>query len=95
MFGESTNGIGGAFVGGRSPLYLSPAGTAGPPSSSGVVHSQGEIYVDQKGSVFVCTASGSPGTWRQVALSAPSYNNEYLGGSLGTAGSVNLLGRCV
>ena len=92
VFGESTNGIGGAFVGGRSPLYLSPAGTAGPPSSSGVVHSQGEIYVDQKGSVFVCTASGSPGTWRQVALSAPSYNNEYLGGSLGTAGSVNLLG---
>jgi hypothetical protein len=91
VFGESTNGIGGAFIGGRAPLYLAPSGTAGPPSSSTAAHSLGEIYVDQNGAVFVCTASGSPGTWRQVALSAPSYDNEYLSGTLGTAGSVNLL----
>jgi hypothetical protein len=71
------------------PLLLGPATTAGPPTSG--THSQGEVYVDVNGDVFVCTAAGSPGTWRQFTLAAPEYNdnNAHISGSLGVSGSVN------
>lgn len=39
--------------------------TGAPTSGS---HQRGEMYVDGAGSLFVCTASGTPGTWRQVQL---------------------------
>jgi hypothetical protein len=29
---------------------------------------QGELLVDNVGDLYLCTANGTPGTWRQVAL---------------------------
>jgi hypothetical protein len=97
----SVDGIGISTSGGLAPILLSPAqGLSGPPTSG--THSQGEIYVDQSGAVFVCTAASqvivinghvTPGTWQQVSLAAPNYNDDIanIAGSLGRAGSLNLL----
>jgi hypothetical protein len=101
---SSVDGIGITTSGGLAPLLLSPAqGLSGPPT--GGTHSQGEIYVDEAGAVFVCTADSqvitirgvgthiTPGTWQQVSLAAPDYNDNIaaISGSLGRAGSLNLL----
>jgi hypothetical protein len=85
---QSTNGLGLVAQGGLAPLQLTPAATTGPPASG--THGMGEVYVDSTGEVFVCTASGAPGTWQRFTPAAPSYDNA-LDGSLGAAGSVNLL----
>jgi hypothetical protein len=60
-----------------------------------VAHNLGEIYIDSRGSIYGCTASstGPPftsGTWQRIAAAAPNYNNADAG-SLGQAGSINLL----
>ena len=62
--GDSSYGVGGLFQGGRAPLSLEPGGTAGKPTSG--YHAKGDIYMDSKGSLFICTASGNPGTWKKV-----------------------------
>jgi len=87
VYGTSTT-YGGEFLGGLAPLLLTPATSSGPPVVG--AHNQGELYVDDKGSVFVCTAKGEPGTWRQVVMAAPSYFDQVIPGSKGLAGSVNL-----
>jgi hypothetical protein len=88
---QSANGYGVHTQGGLAPLRLVPAGTDGPPTAG--AHVVGEVYVDTTGAVFVCTAAGTPGTWKEISASAPQYNNNNAGitGSLGLAGSVNLL----
>jgi len=98
VFGSSLHGWGLAGQGGQAPLYLEPASTAGPPAANTGSHRVGEIYVDDLGAVFVCTGASTTsggkttaGTWREITAAAPSYNNEHLAGSLGNAGSVNLL----
>ena len=45
-----------------------PKGTAGRPT--GGSHVIGEVYVDSKASLFVCTKSGTPGTWRKVTTTS-------------------------
>jgi hypothetical protein len=89
--GISQNGIGGLFQGGLAQLRLEPAGQLGPPTAA-FAHSKGEIYIDEDVAIFVCTVAGSPGTWREVTAAAPHFNNNNgITGSLGLAGSVNLL----
>jgi hypothetical protein len=56
---------GGKFEGTRAQLLLQPKTTAGRPTSG--THAKGEIYMDSAGTVFVCTANGTPGTWRRVS----------------------------
>jgi hypothetical protein len=92
VVGISQNGIGGQFQGGLAPLRLEPAGQLGPPTAA-FAHSKGEIYIDEDVAIWICTAAGSPGTWREVTAAAPRFNNNNSGisGSLGQAGSVNLL----
>jgi hypothetical protein len=68
VYGESTNGVGGLFTGGKAQLKLTPKATAGKPTSG--AHTKGEIYMDSKGALFVCTANGTPGTWRKVTTTA-------------------------
>lgn len=53
-------------------LRLTPAGSAGAPSSG--AHSAGELHVDSAGVVWVCTGAGTPGTWGRVAdqLASPA-----------------------
>jgi hypothetical protein len=85
----SFNQIGVSAQGGLAPLLLVPAsGAAGPPATG--THSQGEVFVDSAGNVYVCTAGGAPGTWQRMVPAAPGYNNLDAAG-LGTAGSLNLL----
>lgn len=62
--GGSLNGIGGYFAGGKAQLRLEPKGSRGKPASGS--HSKGEIYMDSRGSLFVCTAGGTPGTWKKI-----------------------------
>ncbi len=61
-----TAGYAGLFQGGKSQLRLAPKGTAGKPTSGS--HLKGEIYMDSNGSLFVCTADGTPGTWKKVNM---------------------------
>jgi hypothetical protein len=77
VFGEGTGngagvlgrnsgaGYGGQFEGGRAQLWLKPAGRAGKPTTG--AHTKGELYMDSAAKLFVCTASGTPGTWRRIS----------------------------
>jgi hypothetical protein len=62
------SGYGGTFEGGRAQLKLTPKGTAGRPKSG--AHAKGEIYLDSAGTLFVCTKSGTPGTWKKVTTTS-------------------------
>jgi hypothetical protein len=65
VFGTgSASGLGGAFQGGRSPINLSPAATAGPPTTGS--HGAGDVWVDSNGTHWLCTAAGMPGTFYPV-----------------------------
>jgi hypothetical protein len=63
VIGRSNGGIGGRFEGSRAQLRLVPGPSAGKPAGA---HSKGELYMDSAATLFVCTAEGTPGTWRQV-----------------------------
>jgi len=62
----STSGLGATFQGGRAAIRLVPTSTSGHPATGH--HQRGEIVVDHKGRVWVCTAIGTPGTWKQLAF---------------------------
>jgi hypothetical protein len=66
----STNGRGVALEaqGGRAPLLLTPATTAGPPTAD--AHQKGELFVDSAGLLWLCTTSGTAGTWVRSLTSA-------------------------
>jgi hypothetical protein len=66
--GVNSNGYGGRFEGGKAQLLLIPGGTVGRPTTG--AHRQGELYMDSAGALFVCTAAGTPGTWRRVTTTA-------------------------
>jgi hypothetical protein len=62
------NRYGGKFDGSRAQLLLVPKGTTGRPISG--THTKGELYVDSAATLFVCTKSGTPGTWRKATTTA-------------------------
>jgi hypothetical protein len=64
---SSNGGYGVQAQGGKAQLYIVPAGTAGAPKSGS--HRLGEIFLDRAGSLFVCTAAGTPGTWHHINVS--------------------------
>jgi hypothetical protein len=64
VFGVSFAGLGGQFAGARAALRLFPRGGTGAPTTG--QHEIGELVIDSGGSLFVCTANGSPGTWRRI-----------------------------
>ncbi len=67
--GISTGGIGGVFEGKKSPLQLRPQeGSIWPPQQDEFIHEMGEFHLTQKGELFFCIATGSPGTWKRVSL---------------------------
>jgi hypothetical protein len=68
VLGSNSSGYGGQFEGGKAQLKLNPKGIAGKPTSG--AHTKGEIYLDSAGSLFVCAANGTPGTWRKVTTTA-------------------------
>ena len=64
VLGRNAAGYGGQFQGGRAQLKLVPAGTVGRPTTG--AHARGELYLDSRANLYVCTVSGAPGTWRRV-----------------------------
>jgi hypothetical protein len=66
--GISTTGYGGFFNGAVAQLRLQPRPTAGKPTTG--LHLAGEVYMDSKGTLFICKAGGNPGTWRRVSTVA-------------------------
>ena len=67
-----------ALVQGR--LRQTTAATVGAPTFSAIA---GEQWRDRKGDLYICVATGTPGTWRKVAAQHPAY------GAAG--GSINFL----
>jgi hypothetical protein len=63
--GISKHGCGATLQGGRAPLRLLPAETAGVPASGH--HEVGELFVDSHGALFFCKVTGTPGTWVKIA----------------------------
>jgi hypothetical protein len=66
--GVSSTGIGGAFAGGRAPLSLGLGVGVGAPTSN--THNPGELYLDSAATLWVCTLSGTPGTWVRLVSMA-------------------------
>jgi hypothetical protein len=66
VLAQSTSGYGVVAQGGKAQIVLIPASTAGHPTSGS--HSLGELYLDSAGALFLCTASGTPGTWKKVQV---------------------------
>jgi hypothetical protein len=68
--GLNYSGYGGTFFGGKAQLLLSspPTSAIGRPTTG--AHSFGELYLDPQGTLFVCTADGTPGTWRRFTTTA-------------------------
>lgn len=71
--GISTKGYGLVAGGGRAPLRLLPASTAGAPTSAAGPHLLGEVHVDSGGVIFQCVAAGTPGTWLRIAAGPVGY----------------------
>jgi hypothetical protein len=81
IHGSSQEGYGGHFEGFLAPLRLEPSNASGPPTTDTIEpfrrHMVGELYVDNAGVLYFCTASGTPanppgtwtaGTWKRVQL---------------------------
>jgi hypothetical protein len=56
---------GGEFFGGVAEVRLRPGGAA--PITLTNAHQVGELYEDETGTLWICIAAGSPGTWRELA----------------------------
>ena len=59
------SGVGLRASGTRAAIRLDPAVTQGAPTTG--AHEMGELMVDSNGDLFLCKASGTPGTWVRVA----------------------------
>jgi hypothetical protein len=66
--GISAGGVGGFFAGGAAALHLVPAQTTGHPLSA--LHLRGDLLMDRTGTLWVCVASGTPGTWHKILTAA-------------------------
>ena len=60
------NGVQGVTNGTASAVRLAPNAGLGAPTTGS--HEAGELVIDANGDFFVCTAAGTPGTWRQLAF---------------------------
>lgn len=64
-FTGGAGAYGGEFFGGLAEVRLRPGGEA--PITLTNAHQVGEMYEDKDGTLWICTAAGSPGTWREIA----------------------------
>ena len=76
-FGTGTAAVGVAAAGARSALLLGSLVDTPPPQRTDE-HTAGEIEIDGADTVWLCTASGTPGTWRKI-------------GGTGTAGAFHAI----
>ncbi len=61
--GDESYGV--RVMGVRAALFVTPFGSA--PSARSDAHSAGELTVDSTAQLWLCVASGTPGTWRKLA----------------------------
>jgi hypothetical protein len=61
------DGVGLLAMAAHAQLWLFPVTTPGAPAAETGLHGMGEIRLDRDGDLWVCTASGTPGTWQKVA----------------------------
>jgi hypothetical protein len=66
---RADGGIGVFAAGTRAALQLVPLGP--PPPQRADAHNRGELVLDDNGDLWLCTASGTPGTWRQLTATPP------------------------
>lgn len=67
--GQSADGIGGVFLSDTgAALQLVPRGSYGPPVSGS--WEKGSFIVDAPGNLFVCTSSGTPGSWKKATAAS-------------------------
>lgn len=64
-FTGPSGAYGGEFFGGVAEVRLRPGGAA--PITLANAHQVGELYEDETGTLWICTAGGTPGTWREIA----------------------------
>lgn len=64
LLGVCNTGYGLVASGGVAPLQLEPSADAGAPTTG--PHQRGELYVDNAGSLYLCTVSNTPGTWTKL-----------------------------
>jgi hypothetical protein len=62
----NSTGYAGVFEGGKAQLRLVPSTTYGKPTTG--AHLKGELYLDRNVNLWLCTANGTPGTWKKVTL---------------------------
>ena len=66
--GVGVSGFGDVGVSARSPrTQLELLGTPAPPLGAGLTRTDGEVVFDANNDLWVCVASGTPGTWRRLA----------------------------
>lgn len=58
--------IANAAFGSRSNILLLTTSLSDP-TQSGIAHQRGELIRDTSGNLWLCTSSGTPGTWRKLA----------------------------
>jgi hypothetical protein len=61
-----SQGLGAALLGGRAQVQLIPEGSTGAPTTN--PHYQGDMWLDNTGVLWVCTATGTPGTFLPVHM---------------------------
>lgn len=66
----------------KSQFRIRPAGTTGAPTTG--AHAVGEIHMDSEGSMWRCTAAGTPGTWSQLGGIAITFNEPAADNAAGT-----------
>jgi hypothetical protein len=71
-FSDANDGIGGIFAGGRAAMRILPSTAAvGPPTAG--YHGITDVWTDANGNLYMCTVSGTPGTW--VPIQQAGLNN--------------------
>jgi hypothetical protein len=97
VLAQSSSGTAAQISGGRADIYFSRANFRGLPTEDAYAHRFGELVRDSDGTLWYCTANGTPGTWRKVTgrdtagsfhvLDAPARIYDSRPGSLPAVGS--------
>jgi hypothetical protein len=65
----SSGGYGLVAGGALAPIQMTPASSAGAPTSG--AHQLGELYVDSHGTMYRCVVAGTPGSWAPLNSVVP------------------------
>jgi len=72
VVGSSSSGVD-LFAGLSGRLQQALLGHIGPPTATDGTYTQGEQIRDNAGDLFICTATGTPGSWKKMAAAQPGF----------------------